>query len=267
MCGAIYVTDDAMNPRRTIDVNRLDGQLLQDYLERRLAPEDERVLEEAMIANPALAEQVLLEMALRDGMRAIAARDGAGRDARNMAIDQPAPAAPATMATVQAPAIVQVRPPAWLPWFAAAAVLALVIGVGAPMLRAPAGQPGSAGGTLAAYRVEPDGTAAFLLPASFDATGPGSPLRLQIPTAARGIELQLDPSTGDVPRRLLLRSATHPGVSLVLDQRRLRESDGVGFVLTAAQLSAGPFAAEIERRSGAGWVREHSFTLRADDIN
>lgn len=60
----------------------ITAELIRDYLDRHLGPADEQALEEAMLADPTLAEQVRAEMALRRGFKELAKREGAkGEDA------------------------------------------------------------------------------------------------------------------------------------------------------------------------------------------
>lgn len=55
----------------------ITAELIRDYLDRQLDPAREQVLEEAMLADPAIAEQIRAEMALRRGFKELARREGA----------------------------------------------------------------------------------------------------------------------------------------------------------------------------------------------
>lgn len=55
----------------------ITSELIRDYLDRHLGPGQEQALEEAMLADPEIAEQVRAEMALRRGFKELARREGA----------------------------------------------------------------------------------------------------------------------------------------------------------------------------------------------
>lgn len=244
-----------MRAKATIDAN-----LMQDYLERRLSPEAERRLEEAIIDDPDLAEQVRLEMALRDGMR----------EMRRAELSQPLPAAanepnPRVAAHATRAAGARDRAPTRdtprrraLRW-ATAAALGLFVLPGAWIM---ATLPQSNEGTALEMRTQSATRDSYLLPTSFDDQARDA-IAVSVPQPSRDIVLELGRAQRAAPHRLMLRSARSPDISIVLTPRALPD-DGQGFVLTAEQMRAGPFAAELERQDNGAWVSAGAFVLRAD---
>jgi hypothetical protein len=241
----------------------LEATLLRDYLERRLDPRDEQAFEEAMIADPELAEQVRLELAMRDGMRELSRRErekprsaahGEGRHARG---ERHAVRGPRRWRAV-----------------AAAAMIALAVGVPTSLLLLRAGDPGGAAvaveetlsprvdgaGQLAAYDLPAQLVA--LTPADAGAAAP--PVRLALPEGVSEIVLQLPAETPASPHRLVLSRADRPQVSVALAAARLPDSEQTGFTLATEQLPPGQYQAQIERLEGGAWVQDRQFVLRVE---
>jgi hypothetical protein len=245
----------------------LDARLLHDYLERRLDSREEQAFEEAMIADPDIAEQVRLELAMRDGMRELSRRErekprsaphSAHSEARHSGSNRHA-----------------VRGPRRWRALAAAAVVALAVGVPTSLLllRGGAGVPGpglAAEETLAPRVGDGGQLAAYDLPAQLVALTPDGgddaapPLRLSLPEGVSEIVLQLPAGAPATPHRLVLSRADRPQVSVALAAARLPDSQQEGFTLATEQLPPGQYQAQIERLENGAWLQDRQFVLRVE---
>lgn len=244
----------------------LDSRLLHDYLERRLDPREEQAFEEAMIADPEIAEQVRLELAMREGMRELSRRE------REKPRSAPhAGHAETRHARTERHAVRGGR--RWVA-IAAAAVVALAIGLPTSMLllrggSEPAGTDQLAEATLSP-RVEGAGQlAAYDLPAQLVALHPDEqssapPLRLSLPEGVSEIVLQLPRDAPETAHRLVLSRADRPQVSVALAAARLPDSEQDGFTLATEQLPPGQYQAQIERLENGAWVQDRQFVLRVE---
>lgn len=245
----------------------LDATLLHDYLERRLDPREEQAFEEAMIADPEIAEQVRLELALREGMRELSRRDR----------DKPRSAPHATHGDARHARNGRHAVRGARRWgaIAAAAVVVLALGVPVSMLLVPggddAGGPAVAVEETLAPRVDGAGQlAAYDLPAQLVALTPDGqdgaapPLRLTLPEGVSEIVLQLPADAPTSPHRLVLSRADRPQVSVALAAARLPDSQQEGFTLATEQLPPGQYQAQIERLEGGAWVQDRQFVLRVE---
>ncbi len=240
----------------------IDATLMQDYLERRLSPEAERRLEEAIIDDPELAEQVRLEMALRDGMR----------EMRRAELSQPLPAAanephPRVAAHASRAPSARDRAPnrdtprrRALRW-ATAAAMGLFVLPGAWIM---ATLPKTNEGTALEMHTVSGARDSYLLPTAFKGDARDA-IDVSVAGPSRDVVLELGREQRAAPHRLLLRSARSPDISIMLTPRAV-DGDGLGFVLTAEQMRAGPFAAELERLDNGAWVNAGAFVLRADGV-
>lgn len=245
----------------------LDARLLHDYLERRLDPREEQEFEEAMVADPDIAEQVRLELAMREGMRELSRRErekprsaphSAPSEVRHARSDRHA-----------------VRGPRRWRALAAAAVVALAVGVPTSLLLLRGGDgvpgPGLASEETLAPRVDDRGQlAAYELPAQLVAFTPDGgesdapPLRLTLPDGVAEIVLQLPAGAPATPHRLVLSRADRPQVSVALAAARLPDSQQEGFTLATEQLPPGQYQAQIERLENGAWLQDRQFVLRVE---
>ena len=152
----------------------LDARLLHDYLERRLDPREEEAFEEAMISDPEIAEQVRLELAMRDGMRELSKRER----------EKPRSAPHAGHGETHQSRSGRHAVRGGRRWVAMAAAAAIALAIGLPtswLLLRGGEQPG--GATVAeatlSPRVEAQGQlAAYDLPAQLVALDPGGECRI-----------------------------------------------------------------------------------------
>jgi len=244
----------------------LDARLLHDYLERRLDPREEQALEEAMIVDPEIAEQVRLELSMREGMRELARRER----------EKPRSAPHAGHAEVRHARTERHAVRGGRRWLAMAAAAAVALAIGVPtsllLLRGGAG-PGTIG-TVAEAELSPhlegDGhLAAYDLPAQLVALRTNGeqnapPVRLTLPNGVTEIVLQLPPDTPHTAHRLVLSRPDRPQVSVALAAARLPDSEQDGFTLATEQLPPGQYQAQIERLENGAWVQDRQFVLRVE---
>lgn len=247
----------------------LDARLLHDYLERRLDTREEQAFEEAMISDPEIAEQVRLELAMREGMRELSKRER----------DKPRTAPHAGHGDTHHSGNARHAVRGGRRWVAMAAAAAVALAIGLPtswlLLRGgeQPGGPAIAEATLSP-RVEAQGQlAAYDLPAQLVALHPDDesatapPLRLSLPEGVSEIVLQLPPQSPATPHRLVLSRADRPQVSVALAAARLPDSTNDGFTLATEQLPPGQYQAQIERLENGAWVQDREFTLRVEGRN
>lgn len=250
----------------------LDARLLRDYIERRLDPREEQAFEEAIIADPELAEQVRLEIVMREGMAELARRERPGTAPRSV------PHQPRADAHAQRHRVRGGRR-----WVALAAAAVLALGVGVPtalMLMRDDGMPGGpsiatvdetpldarivAGGQLASYTLPGEAPLATGTDAPQPEDG-AAPLRLRLPRGVSEIVLELPGDAPATPHRLVLSRPDRPEVSVALAATTLPDAAQPGFVLGTEQLPPGTYRAQLERLDNGAWVRDREFVLRVDE--
>jgi hypothetical protein len=237
---------------------RFDSDTIRDYLDRHLDAQAEQAFEEAMIADPDLAEEVRAEQALRRGFHELARRDKAQ------------PGVVTAIGAGQPRRQAWSRSRRWLPMAAVAALFAFAVVPTLVLLQNRQDQAGME--ARIAARIEASGQlAAYALPASLTTTEPDpaasaadEPVRIRLPEGVRDVVLELP--TGDLatPRRMILERAGDPNFRFASTGAPVADAQALGFRMASDQVPPGRYQITVQRHSGAGWVTDRQFELTID---
>jgi hypothetical protein len=240
--------------------NTFDADTIRDYLDRHLDAEAEQRFEEAMIADPELAEQVRAEQALRRGFRELALREKS----------QPGVA---TAVAASGPARqAWSRRRRWLSMAAAAALMVMALVPTVVLIQNRQDQADME--ARIAARIEASGAqASYALPASLTMTEPDptatepaadEPVRIRLPEGVRDVVLELP--TGDLatPRRMILQRQGDRYFRFASAGAPVEDAQALGFRMASDQVPPGRYQITVERASDAGWVTDRQFELTID---
>ena len=244
------------------------SETIRAYLDRHLDARTEQSLEEALILDPALAEEVQAEAALRRGFAELRRRE---RAAQGGNVHSLAEAAAKRAAAAPAPVAVPVRSTSRTMRYAAAAALFGLAAIPSYLMIQSQRQQADFEARLTA-RIEASGErAAYQLPASLStkalepsAESESGSVRLRLPVDVREVSLELPSADASAPTRLKLAPVSQPGAELTLAGHALSGDEAIGFRVDSSRLLPGRYRVTVEREQAGAWVAERAFELNID---
>ena len=226
------------------------SETIRAYLDRHLDARAEQALEEALILDPALADEVQAEAALRRGFAELKRRERAAQGGNVHSLAEAA--AKRSAAAVPAPA--PVRGMSRTVRYAAAAALFGLAAIPSYLMIQSQRQQADFEARLTA-RIEASGErAAYQLPASLatrasvaTAESESGAVRLRLPADVREVSLELPSADTSAPTRLQLEPVSQPGAQLTLAGHALTGDDAIGFRVDSNRLLPGRYRVTVER--------------------
>lgn len=244
------------------------SETIRAYLDRHLDARAEQALEEALILDPALADEVQAEAALRRGFAELRRRE---RAAQGGNVHSLAEAAARRSAAAAVPASAPARSTSRTMRYAAAAALFGLAAIPSYLMVQSQRQQADFEARLTA-RIEASGErAAYQLPASLatranvaTAESESGAVRLRLPADVREVSLELPSADSSAPTRLQLEPVSQPGAQLTLAGHALTGDDAIGFRVDSDRLLPGRYRVTVEREQDGAWVAERAFELNID---